>query len=204
MLIGHDLNMIVILVVVVAAVVSCRAGGRHLTGVPGIGRGRVAFFFDERPLVVHVIWVVVNHLLLLRLLIVLRRGGGARQLILLTRRPVARVEERLGERVVFDFEGGNFLVLVGGHSNELRQGKRESPDDAVSATISATLVHFDDMQPRLVLVEAVEHDFVLGVALVGQLDLCEADGLFGPVAPVIRGIWVFIDGVIWRGFRFAS
>jgi hypothetical protein len=53
-----------------------------------------------------------------------------------------------------------------------------------SAGFEPTL-DLDNVNARLVLVEAVQHDLALARRLVGQLDLSEADRVLGPVAAVV-------------------
>jgi hypothetical protein len=119
----------------------------------------------------------------------------------LRRRPITSVQEGFGKGVVLDLERSDLLVLVGGDRDEL--GARESKG-SYNAAFSASLVDFDDMHPRLVFMEAVEHDLVLGAALVGQLDLGEADGLLGPVVAIIGRVGVFIHRTMWWWFSFSA
>ena len=64
--------------------------------------------------------------------------------------------------------------------------------------------HLDDVDPRLVLVKAVEHDLPFAGRLVGQLDLGEADGVLGPVAAVVGGVRMNVDRVLRWGFSLAT
>jgi len=65
-------------------------------------------------------------------------------------------------------------------------------------------LHLDDVDPRLVLVKAVEHDLAFAGRLVGQLHLGEADGVLGPVAAVVGGVGVDVDWVVRGWFCFAT
>ncbi len=60
------------------------------------------------------------------------------------------------------------------------------------------------MNPRLVLVKAVEHYLAFAGGLVRQLDLGEADGVFGPVAAVVGRVGVDVDGVVWWRLSFTT
>ena len=53
----------------------------------------------------------------------------------------------------------------------------------------------DDVDPRLVLVKAVEQDLAFAGRLVGQLDHSKADQVLGPVAAIVGGVRVDVDGV---------
>ena len=79
------------------------------------------------------------------------------------------------------------IYLIGGDCDELRWRKRKCLDNFLrmtSAGFEPTL-DLDNVNARLVLVEAVQHDLALARRLVGQLDLSKADWVLGPVAAVV-------------------
>ena len=73
----------------------------------------------------------------------------------------------------------------------------------MTSSLEAAL-DLDDVNARLVLVEAVQHDLAFAGRLVGQLDLGEADRILGPVAAVVRRVGVDVDRVVWGRFGFAT
>ena len=62
--------------------------------------------------------------------------------------------EGLGERVVLDLEGRDVLVLISGDSDELCGGKSEGLDQLLALGRTSRLVHFDDVDAGLILVQA--------------------------------------------------
>ena len=71
-------------------------------------------------------------------------------------------------------------------------------------TTAASSGDADDMNPWLVLVEAVEHDLAQPLGLVGQLHLGKVDLLALPVGPEVGAVRVDVDGVVGRWLRLAA
>ena len=97
----------------------------------------------------------------------------------------------------------SYLVCRDG--DELGRREGEGLDDLLRVTAHLQpALHLDDVDPRLVLVQAVQHDLAFAGRLVGQLDLCKADWVFGPVAAVVGRVGMNVDRIVWRRFVFAT
>ena len=80
------------------------------------------------------------------------------------------------------------LYLISRNCDELCRGKSESFDNFLNVTSGSCVeaaFNFDNVNSRLILVEAVQHDLALAGCLVGQFYFGEADGVLGPVAAVV-------------------
>lgn len=64
--------------------------------------------------------------------------------------------------------------------------------------------HLDYVHPRLVLVQAVEHDLSGAFGLVGEFDFGEAEWFSGPVCSKVRRVWMHVHGVVRSRLCFAS
>ena len=62
----------------------------------------------------------------------------------------ARIAESLGKWIVIDFELGDLLVLVGGHTDELRLLEDVRPEGGIRQLGNVARPH--QVKPRLVLV----------------------------------------------------
>ena len=102
-----------------------------------------------------------------------------------------------------DLESRHIFVLISGHSDELSGRESESLHQLLPV-VDTTLVHFDDVDPGLVLVQAVEHNLALGADLVGQLDTLEAHRILGPMTPVVGRVGVSVQGSLGRRLRFTT
>ena len=111
--------------------------------------------------------------------------------------------EGFGKRVVTDLESRHVFVLIRRDSDELSGGESKSLHQLLPV-VDTTLVDFDDVDPGLVLVQAVEHNLALGADLVGQLDPLEAHRILGPMAPIVGRVGVSVQGSLWRRLRFTT
>ena len=124
-------------------------------------------------------------------------------------RSVLGIKKCFGERIMLDFQTGDLFVLVGGDGDKLRGGKRKSEDLFLLVVLrpgaaSSGSRYADDVDSRLVLVEAVEHDLAVAGRFVGQLHLGKADGLLGPVAAVVGRVGVAVHGIHGGRLSFAT
>ncbi len=103
--------------------------------------------------------------------------------------------------LVPDLERCDLLVLVSGDGDELCRREWQREPLLPGALLPGQLHNVD---PGLVLVQAVQHDLTLARALVCQLHLGEAYGLLGPVATVVRRVWMLVNWIAWRGLRLAT
>ena len=62
--------------------------------------------------------------------------------------------ESLGERVVLDLQSRDVFVLISGDSDELCGGESEGLDQLLALGRTCRLIHFDDVDSRLILVQA--------------------------------------------------
>ena len=101
---------------------------------------------------------------------------------------------------------GHKFYLVRCNCNKLSGRKRKCFDDFLSSTsgTNVSALHFDNVNSRLILVEAVEEDVAFAGRLVGKFDLSKTDRLLRPVAAIIRRVRVNVDCVTWGRFCFPT
>jgi len=75
---------------------------------------------------------------------------------------------------------------------------------SAAAAAAANGLDLDDVDARLVLVEAIQQHLAFVGRLVGQLDLAEADRVLGPVAAVVRRVRMDVDRIVRSRFGFTA